>query len=291
MEKLICPECGKKVTPNAESCENCGCKISVCPDCGAVYKVGQAHCTDCGRILSEEANHNQVEEDMKKVEDRNNEEEKREKTLRKYNWIETIVSVLCIGIPFIVYFIWKNKNDLDALSTMQTCINLCKAPFIILGIFGVAYTFYAIAIKDLIYIKSLIGWIKNKKFDYREYIRLHGEESTENTGNTYTYAVKLSKAALHMESKKTDIVINLLRVFKGLASVALHILLICYLLDLIPQAFASRFASVELELWTPVALSCVIIVGVLLLQGIITDIVYSKLIDKKRKEILASAKK
>ena len=48
MAVLMCPHCGKKVSPNSKKCSHCGAKLKSCPECGALLMKKAEICSSCG---------------------------------------------------------------------------------------------------------------------------------------------------------------------------------------------------------------------------------------------------
>lgn len=51
MAIINCPECGEKISSNAENCIHCGCKITYCEECGKVFVGEPDVCDACGFVF------------------------------------------------------------------------------------------------------------------------------------------------------------------------------------------------------------------------------------------------
>lgn len=288
MEKLTCPECGSPVSSTATVCENCGCKITVCPDCGIVYKVGQIRCSECGHVLSEEALYDKTKEDIKKIEERLNAEGRRNKIFSKIELALKLTGLLLIGISIAVYFLWKNQSELECLATMQSRMNLCKAicgiGLIVAIVGGEFWEIFGVPFDSI----ALCRWIQDTRFDYREYICVHGQNETE-TKEAIAYTYKLARTALFIENKKDKSLFNLYCVTKILIAIALIVSLICYMDGTVSQFFALRFVKIEFEWLTAAFYPSVIFLVCYLVVTFFS--VPQKRIENKKKEILGSVKK
>lgn len=290
MEKLICPECGNAVSSDATVCKHCGCKITVCPDCGAVYKDGQVRCTECGHVLSEETLAANIREDAKKIETRIDADKKRDKTIFRISKALEVFGTILLFAPFIIFYLWIKKEDADCLATMGTTNRLCKALFCIGIIMTILSDSIMDMLKDLIGTVKLCGWVKEIKFDYREYIRIYGKDGGE-AGLERTYAEKLSEAALLLENQKENLIFNIMYVFRFAVAIIIIVAGSFWVDDLFNQLSAERFADITVEWYNAAFYVAVIVLAISIIIRIAYYFIYQKHIKEKRQEILLSAKK
>ncbi len=286
MEKLRCPECGEAVLPEAEICENCGCKITVCPDCGWVYKAGQARCTECGRVLSEDALDSQIREDTKKIETRIDADVKRGKSLDIVSRVIGVIGLLFLIAPFIIGQVINKKDELERLALLNTVVPLDKALWCI-GL--ILYVPNIEMLGELLGTLKLCGWVQEIKFDYREYIRIYGRKGAE-SGLSEVYADNLSKVALLLESKKDKTVFKLMCGFRFAVAIIILIAGSVWIDDFINQLFDLNFSSTTVEWATAPFYVAAIVLGVSIVIRIVYYFIHQKRIKNKKQEILNSVK-
>ncbi len=291
MNYLTCPECGSPVSVGDTVCGCCGYQITVCPDCGAVYPSGQARCDVCGKVLSEEILYEKAVEDAKKVEKQIDAVKNREKTIGKIEWGLRIIGFIFEALMLVIYFLWKNQNELDAILKMSSRIDLCKGLLIIGSLFIVLSEIFSDVVKEISIPKSLANWINNNKFDYREYIRLHGTDESAQVVGSYMYSMELSEAALLIESSKTKGLVYFLYIFKSIMIVIADIPFTVIGFRIIPQLFESRFSPVDIEWMDSAAVAFLVFIVISGICQLIITCIIPKLVSKKRDEILLSAKK
>lgn len=290
MEKLICPECGNAVSPDATVCKNCGCKITVCPDCGAVYKDGQVRCTECGHVLSEETLAANIREDAKKIETRIDADAKREKIFSRTSKVIDVFGLLFFFAPFVLSFLWRDKDDLEFLAIAETVKRVCKSSVCIGIILSVLSDSILGFLKDLIGTLQLCSWIKEIKFDYREYIRTYGKNGGE-AGLEKDYAEKLSEAALLLENKREKLVFDLMYVLRFLVGFVIIVTASVWVDDLFNKLVLLRYADITIEWANTEFYVAVIVLAVSIIIRIAYYFIYQKHIKEKKQEILNTAKK
>lgn len=298
MEKLTCPECGNAVASDATKCENCGCKITVCPDCGMVYKEGQMRCNECGRVLSEEALNAHIKEDAKKIEMRIDADKKRRKSLLLISYIIMLIGTFLFMSPLVIVDTIVNQKDVfERLDNIGTIIKLDKA----LACLGLTVFLLCESIMeqivDLTETVKFCDWIREIKFDYREYIRTYGREKTDFgfKKEEQVYADKFSEAALLLENQREKLCFKLMHIFRFIVVIILIITGSCWIDKFFNQLLLTGGiifnADIELEWANDAFYAFVIVLGIKIVIENVYNFIYHKHIKNKKQEILRSAKK
>lgn len=298
MNHLICPECGSSVSIDATVCRNCGYKITVCPACGEVHQRGVARCAKCGKVLSEEALYAKAAEDSKKVEAQIGVIKKRKKIFTIISWGIKICSFICYAIAVIVYFLWQRQeyesesllNMLDGLIHMDSRINTCLVLFIIGSICNVLDDVLLEVIMNVIKLNSIVDWIRDTKFNYREYIRLHSsEESAQLDSDSYMFSTDLSEAALLIENEKAKGLAYFIYIINSIICVCMEIPFALLAYNLIPQLFMLKFIPIEIEWRIPEFYAFLAFLVAMFACKLVILLVYPKFINKKKNEILGQS--